>query len=125
MSQLSEDERAFFNTSALWMFKRGLLKSEFSFPDEVRRDLLGGLNDLCLSLETVITARRPEKLKTGPHKPRESMILFYLIRAHLEYLGKVSASENGVFVRFLRTLGPMVNLQFGVDLLKNTLLIFS
>jgi len=84
-------------------------------------DVLPLLSTLTAQLDLVGKMIGRQPLRRGVDKGLEYEILLSLVEWHRYILGNVSASENGVFVRFLKTLGPMVGLSFGVDLLKTVL----
>jgi hypothetical protein len=79
-------------------------------------DLAEILEDICC------TDPRFGRHQPGPDVAIHGSVIYGLVHWHLKMIGRISASENGVFVRFLKTLGPMIGLSLGVDLLKTVLL---
>jgi hypothetical protein len=115
-------------TISVYISKHGILPSRERVYGRCNKeiaiapgDVLPLLSTLTAQLDLVgkMIGRRP--LRRGVDKGLEYEILLSLVEWHRYILGEVSASENGVFVRFLKTLGPMVGLSFGVDLLKTVL----
>lgn len=115
-------------TISVYISKHGILPSRERVYGRCSKEIAIAPGDV-LPLLSTLTAqldlvgkrigRRP--LRRGVDKGLEYEILLSLVGLHRYILGEVSASENGVFVRFLKTLGPMVGLSFGVDLLKTVL----
>lgn len=84
-------------------------------------DVLPLLSSLTNYLEEAQKAIDRERLKPGVDKGLENEILISLVVTHRDILGKVSASENGRFCNFLKTLGPMIGLSLGPSLLRTVL----
>lgn len=97
-----------------------------SIPQYLQRRLHGNylvmLADLAEILEDICrTDPRYGRHRPGPNVALHGSVIYGLVHWHLQMIGRISASENGVFVRFLKTLGPMIGLSLGVDLLKTVL----
>ncbi|PWB40133.1 MAG: hypothetical protein C3F19_11600 [Rhodocyclales bacterium] len=86
----------------------------------IRANFLAVISSIASRIESV-SERTAWHIQPGVKKPLERGILTLMADRYTNQIGKISPSENGVFVQFLKTLGPMVGLAFGVDLLKSVL----
>lgn len=119
---LSAAAEARITACGLSFLRAGGSPGAVRYGEIVARDaFLPLLSALAAHLEAIQKMEMLRTLKAGASKALEYGVLVALADLHLDTLGKVSPSENGIFVRFLKTLGPMIGISLGPDLLKTVL----